>query len=81
MNKEQENNNQEKEPWYMNRSLLALVIVGVVVAMLVVLVGVLSVLGLPCPDQVWNLITMGMSMMVGVAGAQALNGQLKKAAK
>ena len=71
----------EKEPWYMNRSLLALVIVGIIVAILAIGSVALLVLGIPVPDQLWYLITMGMSMMVGVAGAQAINGKIHKSSK
>lgn len=58
-----------------SKATLALVMVGSIIAAQLVLVGVLALTGHEIPSELWDTIRMTISALVGVAGAQMLNGR------
>jgi hypothetical protein len=59
----------------LDKSKLALIVLGTIILAELILVGVLAGLHVPIPDPAWSLLYATLGALAGVAGAQAWNGK------
>jgi hypothetical protein len=62
-----------------DKTKLALIVLGIIVLIELALVGLLAYLGVPVPEQAWSLLYATLGILAGVAGAQAWNGKAARA--